>query len=344
MITFMRRAVFLAMAGTLLACSPAPAQSPSDVAARVGGRAITVKELDERWRAADAADQAETIQKLYDGRRAALEAIVADALLAEAAKTRGLSSEAYVQAELSKRVKPVTDADVAAFYSANIGQMQGQPLSAMAPAITRFLTEQQENEARLALINELRKSGPAVNVLMEAPRFDVELSDSDPSIGSAKAPVTLIEFSDFQCPFCLRVAPTLKKIRQTYGDRVRIVWKDFPLTQIHPQAFKAGEAGHCAAEQGKFWEYHDQLFGNQQALLPDDLKRYAAAAGMDAERFSSCLDTSKHAERVREGVAQGTRLGVNSTPTVFVNGRRVSGAQPYEVFAAVIDEELSRSK
>jgi protein-disulfide isomerase len=341
-ITFVKRAVFLAVAGTLLACSSAPAQSPSDVAARVGGRAITVKELDERWRAADAADQAETVQKLYDGRRAALEAIVADALIAEAAKTRGLSPDAYVQAEIGKRVKPVTDTDVAVFYQSNAGQMEGRPLEVMAPAITRYLTEQQENEARLALVNELRKAGPAVRVMMEAPRFDVALSDTDPSLGSAKAPVTLIEFSDFQCPFCQRVAPTLKKIRQTYGDKVRIVWKDFPLTQIHPQAFKAGEAGHCAAEQGKFWEYHDQLFGNQQALMPDDLKKHAASTGMDVERFTACLDTSKHAERVREGVAQGTRLGVNSTPTIFVNGRRVSGAQPYEVFAAVIDEELSK--
>ena len=338
----MKRAVFLAAAGTLLACSSAPAQSPSDVAARVGGRAVTVKELDERWRASDAAEQAETIQKLYDGRRAALEAIVADALLAEAAKSRGLSPDAYVEAEISKRVKPVTDTDVAMFYQANIAQMQGQPLSAVGPAITRYLTQQQEDEARLALINELRKTGPAVRVLMEAPRFDVPLADTDPAMGSAKAPVTLIEFSDFQCPFCLRVSPTLKKIRQTYGDKVRIVWKDFPLTQIHPQAFKAGEAGHCAADQGKFWEYHDQLFGNQQALMPDDLKKHAASTGMDVERFTACLDTSKHAERVREGVAQGTRLGVNSTPTIFVNGRRVSGAQPYEVFAAVIDEELAK--
>jgi len=342
MIDFMRRAVFLAAAGTLLACSSAPAQSPSDVAARVGGRAVTVKELDERWRASDAADQTETVQKLYDGRRAALEAIVADALLAEAAKSRGLSPDAYVEAEISKRVKPVTDTDVAMFYQENLAQMQGQPLSAVGPAITRYLTQQREDEARLALINELRKTGPTVRVLMEAPRFDVALADTDPAIGSAKAPVTLIEFSDFQCPFCLRVSPTLKKIRQTYGDKVRIVWKDFPLTQIHPQAFKAGEAGHCAAEQGKFWEYHDQLFGNQQALMPDDLKKHAASTGMDVERFTACLDTSKHAERVREGVAQGTRLGVNSTPTIFVNGRRVSGAQPYEVFAAVIDEELSK--
>ena len=341
MISLMKRTAFFAIAATLLACS-STAQSGSEVAARIGDRAVTVKELDERWRAADAAEQIETVQKLYDGRRNALEQIVADALLAEAAQARGLSPEAYVQAEISKRVKPVTDAEVTEFYQSNISQMQGRSFEVMAPAINRYLTEQQENTARAALVNELRKTGPAVRVVMEAPHFDVELSADDPSIGNAKAPVTLIEFSDFQCPFCLRVAPTLKQIRATYGDKVRVVWKDFPLTQIHPQAFKAGEAGHCAAEQGKFWEYHDQLFGNQQALQPDDLKKYAAGVGIDAEKFNACLDTSKHAEFVRGGVAQGTRLGVNSTPTVFVNGRRVSGAQPYEVFAALIDEELSK--
>jgi protein-disulfide isomerase len=342
MISFMKRTVFFATVGTLLACSWAPAQSGSDVAARIGNRAVTVKELDDRWRATDAAEQIETVQKLYDGRRNALEQIVADMLLAEAAKARGLSSEAYAQAEISKRMKPVTDAEVAEFFQSNINQMQGRSLEVMAPAINRYLTEQQETTARTALVNELRKTGPAVRVTMEAPRFEVALSDGDPSIGSAKAPVTIIEFSDFQCPFCLRVAPTLKKIRATYGDKVRLVWKDFPLTQIHPQAFKAGEAGRCAAEQGKFWEYHDQLFGNQQALQPDDLKKYAANVGVDAGKFNACLDTSKHAERVRDDVAQGTTLGVNSTPTVFVNGRRVSGAQPYEVFTALIDEELAR--
>ena len=343
MVNFMRRAVFFAFVATLLACSSA-AQSPNDVAARIGNQSVTVKELDERWRKTDAADQIETIQKLYDGRRNALETIVADMLLAEAAKQRGLSPEAYAQSEISRRVKPVSDAEVASFYQSNVEQMQGRALDVMAPAITRYLTEQKEAEARLALINELRKTGPAVRLMMDAPHFEVELEDSDPSIGNPKAPVTIVEFSDFQCPYCLRVAPTLKKIRATYGDKVRVVWKDFPLTQIHPQAFKAGEAGHCAAEQGKFWEYHDQLFGNQQALMPDDLKKYAAAVGMDGQRFNSCLDMSTKAEVVRDGVAQGTRLGINSTPTVFVNGRRVSGAQPYEVFAAAIDEELSKKR
>jgi len=342
MVTFMRRAVFFAFIATFLACSSAPAQSPSDVAARIGDRAITVKELDDRWRTTDPAGHSETIQKLYDGRRSALDEIFVDMVFTDAAKARGLSKEAYVESEIGKRVKPVTDAEVTAFYQANLAQMQGRSLEVMAPAITRYLTEQQEGEARLALLNDLRKTGPAVRVLMEMPRFEVAFTDADPSLGSAKAPVTLIEFSDFQCPYCRQVAPTLKRLRATYGDKVRIVWKDFPLTQIHPLAFKAGEAGHCAAEQGKFWEFHDQVFGNQQALMPDDLKRYAAGLSLDAERFSGCLDMSKHAEVVRDGVAQGTRLGINSTPTVFVNGRRVEGAQSYEVFAALIDEELSK--
>jgi protein-disulfide isomerase len=154
--------------------------------------------------------------------------------------------------------------------------------------------------------------------------------------------VTLIEFSDFQCPFCRSVAPTLKQIRDRYGDKVRIVWKDFPLTQIHPQAFKAGEAAHCAGDQGKFWEYHDQLFGHQSALNPSDLKRSAAALSLNTATVDQCLDSSKHAERVRDGVSLGTGLGVNSTPTVYVNGRVLSGAQPLEAFVALIDEELAR--
>ena len=103
--------------------------------------------------------------------------------------------------------------------------------------------------------------------------------------------------------------PTLKKVRETYGDRVRIVWKDFPLTSIHPQAFKAAEAGQCAREQGKFWEYHDRLFQNQQALQPDFLKKYAADTGLDAAKFNACLDTAKYAERVQAQMGVGNQLG-----------------------------------
>jgi protein-disulfide isomerase len=344
----MKTALLLTPAALLLACSTTPAQQPAaiagagDVAARIGDRTITVRELDEKWRATDAGQQAEALQALYDGRRNALENLIADMLIAEEAKKKGMSPDAYVESEISKRVKPVSDAEVVTFYQSNTGQMQGRSLEQMAPAINRFLAEQQRDTARIALVSELKKAGPAIRVSLDAPRQQVALAATDPALGPATAPVTLVEFSDFQCPFCQRVEPTLKRLKQTYGDKIRIVWKDFPLTQIHPQAFKAGEAGHCAGDQGKYWEYHDRLFANQQALQPADLKKHASDLGLDAAAFGSCLDSSKYGERVRDGVSLGTSLGVNSTPTIFINGRRLSGAQPYEVFVSAIDEELSR--
>jgi protein-disulfide isomerase len=333
-----------------LACST-PAQQPaapavptgSEVAARVGARTITVKELDERWRRDQPTEQAQAIQQLYDGRKAALDGIVADMLVEQAAKAKGQTPDQYRDAEVSRRMTPVTDGQVAAFFAQNQAQMQGRPLEQMGPAIRQYLEEQQRTNAFQAMVAELRKAGPAVNVVLDAPRYTVNVAADDPVLGAANAPVTLVEFSDFQCPFCARVMPTLKKVKEAYGDRVRIVWKDFPLTTIHPQAFKAAEAAQCAREQGKFWELHDQLFANQQELQPGDLKKYAAAVGVDVAKFNACFDASKYGERVQQQMQAGNQLGVQSTPSIFINGRLVSGAQPYEVFTAIIDDELQRA-
>ena len=321
----------------------APVPSASDVAARVGTRTITVKELDDRWRADAPTEQVQAVQQLYDGRKQALEAIVADMLIEQAAKGKGLTAAQYRDAEVARRLTPVTDGQVAAFYAQNQAQMQGRPLEQMSGAIRQFLEDQQRTTAFQAMVAELRKAGPAVTVTIDPPRYTVAVAADDPALGPATAPVTLVEFSDFQCPFCARVMPTLKKVKQTYGDKVRVVWKDFPLTQIHPQAFKASEAAQCAREQGKFWELHDVLFANQQALMPDDLRKHAAAVGVDLPKFNACFDASKYGERVQQQMGAGNQLGVGSTPTIFINGRMVSGAQPYEVFAGIIDEELARA-
>jgi protein-disulfide isomerase len=122
-----------------------------------------------------------------------------------------------------------------------------------------------------------------------------------------------------------------------------MVWKDFPLTSIHPEAFKASEAAHCAGEQGKYWEYHDRLFQNQRALQVDNLKKHAADLALDEAKFNACLDSGKYAGRVRTGLQEGTALGVGSTPSIFINGRLVMGAQPFEAFKQIIDEELQRA-
>jgi protein-disulfide isomerase len=128
-----------------------------------------------------------------------------------------------------------------------------------------------------------------------------------------------------------------------YGDKLKWVWKDFPLTSIHPQAYKAGEAAHCAADQGKYWEYHDKLFSNQRALQVESLKKHAAEIGLQSAAFDGCLDSGKYTERVRQGMEQGSQLGVESTPTVFINGRVIMGSQPIENFKAIIDDELQRA-
>ena len=324
-----------------MACS-SQAQQPADVAARVGERAITVRELDDRWKNEDPGAKAQAEQAIYDGRKAALDAIIADMLVADAAKAKGVTPEAFVQAEVGRRIKPVSDTDVRNFYVQNSERMQGRSFEQMSSAIQQFLQDQQQTTAKQDLIAELRKGGPAIRVVMDSPRTTITVNPDDPSEGKADAAVTLVEYSDFQCPFCLRVMPTLKQLRAKYGDKLRIVWKDFPLTQIHPQAFVAAQAGNCAREQGKFWELHDKMFGNQSALQPDALKKYAADAGLDAAKFNQCLDSSKYEARVQEALAAGGRLGITSTPTVFVNGRIISGAQPIEVFQSVIDDELAR--
>jgi protein-disulfide isomerase len=340
-------AILLALACSAPAQQPAAGQSgsaaPSDVAARVGDRTITVKELDDRWRQNDAAQQAQAMQQLYEGRRVALESIIAQMLIEEAAKGKGMAVEQFTEAEVTRRIKPVTEGQIVSFFQENQSQMQGRPLQAMTAPIRNYLEEQERANAYRALVNDLKKAGPAVTMVLDAPRAEVAVDTDDPVLGPANAPVTIVEFSDFQCPFCQRVEPTLKRVRETYGNRVRIVWKDFPLTSIHPQAFKAAEAAQCAREQGKFWEYHDVLFRNQQALQVESLKKYAADTGLDSATFDSCLDTSKYATRVQAQMGVGSELGVNSTPAVFINGRLLSGAQPYETFTAVIDEELQRA-
>jgi protein-disulfide isomerase len=168
--------------------------------------------------------------------------------------------------------------------------------------------------------------------------------DDDPAWGPEDAAVTVIEFSDFQCAFCARFyAETLPQLNENYGDRIRFVFRDFPLTSIHPFAVKAAEAAECADDQEAFWEYHDLLFENQSALDVDSLKGYAADAGLDTEAFDECLDSGKYTSEVANDLQDGVAAGVRGTPAFFVNGSLISGAQPYAVFQQVLDAALAEA-
>jgi protein-disulfide isomerase len=236
----------------------------------------------------------------------------------------------------------VTPAERKAFYEQNKARM-GTMVEADALArIDSGLREQRTRERQAAFLDSLRaKAG--VRVLLDAPRLRVETALDDPSRGPANAPVTIVEFSDFQCPFCARVTATLKKLEETYPGKIRLVYRDFPLVQIHPRASRAAEAARCANDQSKFWAMHDALFSHQDKLEDVDLKKAAADLGLDAAKFDQCLESGRHRAQWQKAAADGERYGVSSTPAFFVNGRLMVGAQPYEAFARVIDEELARS-
>ena len=327
---------------TTSAQTQSAAANPDQVVAEVAGTPITLKEVDAKWEEFAAAERARVVQAMYQNRRNMIDVLVGDQLIANAAKAAGQSVDAYVEQETAKQLPPIGEKEIAAFYEQNKDRAQGRTLEQLRAEIKPFLEARREQQARAMLVEELKaKSGANVKVMLDPPRYTVATSADDPVRGNTSAPVTIVEFSDYQCPFCARVNPTLERIRQTYGDRVKIVFKDFPLPN-HPQAPKASEAARCAGEQGKYWEMHDAMFANQRALEVPALKQTARAIGLDGASFDQCLDSGKWAAAVQAGMAQGEQMGVNSTPTLYVNGRAVIGAMPFENFKSIIDEELSR--
>jgi protein-disulfide isomerase len=170
-------------------------------------------------------------------------------------------------------------------------------------------------------------------------KVDIAVGDA-PAKGPKSAKVTIVEFSDFQCPFCSRVVPTLKQIEDSYKGKVRIAFKNLPL-DMHPNAQPAAEAAMAAHEQGKFWEMHDKLFANQQQLDRPSLEKYAEELGLNLARFKAALDSGKYRERVKQDAAEAAKIGVSATPTLFVNGHKLEGAQPFDSFKTAIDKELA---
>ena len=325
---------------TAAAQTQASASDPDEVVAEVAGKRITLKEVDAKWEEFDAAERARVVQAMYQNRRNMIEQLVGETLIENAAKAAGQTVDAYVEQQSAKRLPPVGEKEIAQFYEQNKERAQGRTLDQLRAEIKPYLEARRLAQARAMLVEDL-KTKTAVKVMLEPPRYTVPTSSSDPVRGNPAAPVTIIEFSDFQCPFCARVNPTLDRIRQTYGERVKIVFKDYPLPN-HPQAPKAAEAARCAAEQNKFWEMHDAMFANQRALEVSSLKQTARAIGLNGATFDQCLDSGKHEPTVRVGSDLGERMGVNSTPTLYINGRAVLGAMPFESFKQIIDEELAK--
>jgi protein-disulfide isomerase len=322
--------------------SPAGAGTPptSEPLAEMNGEAITAAEVEQ----AIGAPLRNLEEQIYNLKRQKLEALIADRLLAREAAKRGLTVQALLDAEVTAKVGLVTEQEIETFYQANKAQLKGEEAT-VREQIRAHLQNQKLAAQRAAYVQSLRSQAKIVVHLEAPPVFRAEVSaEGAPFKGAATAPVTLVEFTDFHCPFCKQVQPTLDQLLAKYGDKVKLVYRDFPIDQLHPQARRAHEAARCANDQGKFWPYHDRLYANAPKGSPEELKAYAQEVGLGLPAFEQCVSTRKYQAAVQQDEDAGIRAGVTGTPAFFVNGRLLSGAQPLESFARLIDEELARAK
>jgi protein-disulfide isomerase len=344
----MRIRTLIAILLFVTACSSTSAQpakrlAPSDVVATVGSTSITLADVDDKalQQSTGSFGSMKLSLALYEARRAAIDDLIANALLDQEAKARGIDRSALIEKEITAKISPVSDVEIAQWYQSNQGRIQGRPLDQVRDPIRAYLTQERMQLAKEEFLATLKAKTP-VRILLEAPRQTVAAANGAAK-GPASAPIEIIEFSDFQCPFCQRANPTVTQVLNTYGERIHFVYRHFPLGN-HPNARPAAEASQCAAEQGKFWQYHDALFANPSKLADPDLKQRAAELGLDTTRFNACVDTHKYKAQVDADMQAGEEAGVNGTPAFFVNGRMLSGAQPFDAFKRIIDEELDIKK
>ena len=311
-------------------------QSAGGALASVNGKTISSAEVEKTI----AADLAKLEGQIYELKKSTLDTLIDEQLLAQEASRRGITTAALLEAEVTSKSSTATDEDVAVYYGANQAKLQ-KDLNAWRDQIRKFLNMQKAAERRTAFLQQLRSQHKVEVFLKAPPVFRAEIVTAGAyAKGPANAPIQIVEFSDFHCPFCKRVEPTIAQVLKKYDGKIRFVYKDFPLDSLHPQARAAAEAARCAGEQGKYWEFHDKVYAGEPDASAPTMQAYAKEVGLDAAAFETCRSSRKYQAQVQTDAAEGTKLGVNGTPGFFINGRFLSGAQPLEAFSNIIDEEL----
>ena len=277
----------------------------------------------------------------YEVKSKALENLVNQKLLEAEAKKKGIPTEKVLAQEVDAKVPEPTEAELQALYIVQKEQLR-KSFDELRAQLQQLLKRAKLQQARQDYYTRLREQA-AVSIYLQKPKVEVSY---DPARfrGSPKAPVVIVEFSDFQCPYCQAVAPTLKKLLAKYEGRVSLAYRDLPLRDIHPQAQLAAEGSRCAVEQGKFWEYHDLLFENPNKLNREGLVEQARRLKLDEKQFDSCLSSGKYKAQVEQDLQMGLRAGLTGTPGFFINGSMLSGNLPQEAFERTIEAELAASK
>jgi len=322
----------------VLCLTVASARAADEPLAKVGDKVFTRADIEARIKP----KLVEIEAQRYEAMREGLDEAVAEELFKLEAAARKITPEQLGKDEIEAKVPAPADADIQKVYDENKEELQGQTLEQIKPQIVEYLKGEKAQVRRAAFIDELKKKYKASDSL-KAPVVEVATAGRPERGGGAKAPVTIVEFSDYQCPFCKRGEDSVQKVVETYGDKVRIVFRDYPLP-FHPQARPAAEAANCAHDQGKFWEYNKKLFANQGSLSETNYKAWAKELGLDTAKFDECLAKKTHSAKIDKDIADGAAAGVNGTPAFFINGRSLSGAQPFEKFKEVIDNELANAK
>jgi protein-disulfide isomerase len=306
-------------------------ENSAAVVAEVGGQKLTRTDLEQK----QAAKLLEARYQSYQAERQALDLLIEDHLLETEARREHLTVEQLLDREVTGKVKDPTEDQVQVFYE---GLRTDEPFAAAREKIVATIRQIRRTKARAAYLQSLR-SQASVRIALAPPQVEVALGDS-PRRGPENAPVLIVEFADYECPYCQRIHPELKKLQEEFAGKVAVAFKDFPLP-MHAHAEKVAEAARCAAEQGNFWDFHDLLFDNAPKFDPAQLKEHARALKLDAPRFDHCLDAGEQAAAVRKDSAQGQRLGLTGTPSFFINGHYLSGAVKYDTLREVVEQQLA---
>jgi protein-disulfide isomerase len=308
-----------------------------DAVAYLGSEPITRQEVEE----AAASELMQVDQQRYEILKNTLDRVTFQKLADKEAAARGITAEQLFAAEIRDKLQPPTEQEIQAFADANKAAIGNQPFEQVRPRIVQELTNRKQQARLRDFLDEL-KAKTEVRVTLEPPRMTVQVPEGEPAKGPETAPVTIVEFADFDCAFCKRTHPTLQRLLSAYGDRVRFVFRDYPLP-MHPRAMPASVAARCAGEQDKYWNYYDNLMGVQGDLSDEDLKKRAQDVGLDVNSFAACYAEQRHRDKVLKGMEDGRKLGVTGTPTFFINGRPLVGAPAYEQLQGIVDEELARA-
>jgi protein-disulfide isomerase len=300
------------------------------VVAEVSGQNLTSGDLEQK----EGGKLLQARYEYYLNQRKALDDLIDGRLLANEARKKHITVDQLLEQEVYKQVKDPTEDQLQVYYE---GLDTQQPYDAIRVQVLEHIREQRRSKARASYVEALRKQAD-ISVLLMPPVADVDLGNSYIR-GPRDAEIVLVEFADYECPYCEKVTPGLQQLRKEYGDKVAVAFKDFPLP-MHHHAQKAAEAARCAGAQGKFWEYHDVLFYSKLLDIAD-LKKHARVLQLDGDRFDSCLDNGDTAELVKKDLEEGKNLGLTGTPSFFINGHFFSGAVDYVALKQMVDQQLA---